>query len=51
MLPVRSVCCHVVAVALAYRTLQPSTLTVVVPRLNNSMKSFLSVAPLLPPPP
>jgi hypothetical protein len=40
-----------VPAALAYWTDQPSTDTVVVPRLYSSMKSCLSVAPLLPPPP
>ncbi len=35
----------------AYCTDQPPRLTAAVPRLKTSMKSFLSVAPLLPPPP
>src|SRR5881394_1477841 len=38
-------------VAEVYCTDQPVTSTEVPPRLNNSMKSFLNVAPLFPPPP
>jgi hypothetical protein len=37
--------------AAAYCTDQPPRLTATAPRLKISMKSFFSVAPLLPPPP
>ncbi len=51
MLPVRLVRLQVVPAEEAYCTLQPSRLTAVAPLLRSSMKSFFSVAPLLPPPP
>jgi hypothetical protein len=38
-------------VALLYCTDKPARLTVVLPALNNSTKSFLKVEPELPPPP
>ena len=51
-LPASGVTAHVpVPVADAYCTDQPERFTGDVPRLNSSMKSFVSVAPLLPPPP
>ena len=40
-----------VPLALVYWTDQPFTEAVVVPRLNSSTKSWVWVAPLLPPPP
>ena len=51
---VRLVVCQgvvIVPVAGEYCTDQPVTFTAVAPRLNSSMKSFLRVAPLFPPPP
>src|SRR5215216_1258763 len=42
---------HVEAVALAYCTDQPLKLTLVLPRLKISMKSFRKGAPEFPPPP
>lgn len=52
MVALKTVVCQVpVLVAAAYCTDQPVAKTVVLPRLNNSMKSFLNVAPLFPPPP
>src|SRR5215510_10327518 len=51
MVPARSVFCQLIPADAAYWTDQPVTSTALAPRLNNSMKSFLNVAPLLPPPP
>ena len=48
---VRFVFCHTVPVAAAYWTDHPLRLAGDVPRLNSSMKSFVYVAPELPPPP
>ena len=42
---------QVVPVDEAYWTVHPVTSTVLPPRLYSSIKSFLSVAPVLPPPP
>src|SRR5687768_17185312 len=42
---------HVEAVALAYCTDQPLRLTLTIPRLKISMKSFRKGAPAFPPPP
>ena len=42
---------HVVPFAEAYCTDHPATLTAEDPRLKSSIKSFLKVAPVLPPPP
>src|SRR5215470_10379378 len=51
MLPVRLVFDHDEPVDDAYCTDQPVMVTVEAPRLNNSMKSFVYCAPVLPPPP
>ena len=48
---VSAVTLQVVPVAEAYWTLQPLTLTGLVPRLYSSMKSFVYVALAFPPPP
>src|SRR5204862_8036461 len=51
MEPDRGVTCQLLPAAEAYCTLQPVRSTGSVPGLNSSMKSFLMVAPELPPPP
>src|ERR1043166_4817432 len=51
MLPLRLVTCHEVPVADVYCTLQPASEIAAAPELKISMKSFLYVAPELPPPP
>ena len=50
-MPVSAVTCQVAPAAEAYCTLHPLTSTGLAPPLYSSMKSFVSVAPLLPPPP
>ena len=50
-MPVSAVVVQELPVAEAYCTVQPVTFTDEVPKLNNSMKSFVYVAPELPPPP
>src|SRR3954468_12661843 len=51
MTPWSDVTCQLEPVALPYCTDQPSSDTGLLVVLNNSMKSFFSGAPLLPPPP
>jgi len=51
IVPVSAVTCHDDPAADAYCTLQPVTSTGALPRFCNSMKSFRSGAPELPPPP
>ena len=52
MEPSSGVTVHVpVLVAPVYCTDQPARLTLDVPRLKSSMKSWVNVAPALPPPP
>ncbi len=51
MTPDRAVTNHVEPVDDVYCTDHPVTSTGTLPRLKSSMKSFLSVAPVFPPPP
>src|SRR2546426_5161374 len=51
MVPDSGVTCQLLPAAEAYCTLHPLRSTGSVPGLNSSMKSFLRVAPELPPPP
>jgi hypothetical protein len=48
---VKFVFCQLVPVVAAYWTDQVLRSTALVPALNNSIKSFLKVVPVLPPPP